>query len=318
MEHLRIFCHIATLVIGGMAVSYIYFAYRNYRFPCLKPLIFFIVFFDLKLLAALVQIYYQINLIGNSQTYELSLLFSLVRIHVVFFFCATTYALLYFILRLDGISVSRLYRVILAVIFLATVLFYLGRLALLILKIPHDWYRNWNIHSVFIYIFYFLTFLFLIQFLILARKNLTEDQLKVRQSFGYFYAAIYAIHFLAFLFPVSLQILIILVSKVLFNLFPIFWIRNFLLKYSHVIPSAVDQTQMESMKKKYGISQREWEIIDLLLHGKSNREVAEQLCIAHHTVKNHVYRLYQKLGVHKRYQLVNFFMQQKNPGNDSL
>ena len=312
MEHLRIFCHITTLVIGGMAVSYIYFAYKNYRIPCLKPLIFFIVFFDLKLLVSLIEKYYQVNLIGNSQTYALSLPFSLVEIHIVFFFCATTYALLFFILRLDSISIPRLYRMILAVIFFTTMLFYVGRLTLLVMKIPHDWYRNWKIHLVFIYIFYFLTFVFLIQFLILARKNLNQDQLKVRQSFGYFYTVIYIIFFLAFLFPVSLQILIILVSKVLFNIFPVFWIRNFLLKYSHLTPSEFNQTHMESMTKKYGISQREWEIIKLLLQGKSNREVAEQLCIAHHTVKNHVYRLYQKLGVHKRYQLVNFFTLHNN------
>ena len=318
MEHLRIFCHIATLVIGGMAVSYIYFAYRNYRIPCLKPLIFFIVFFDLKLLVALVEKYYQVNLIGDSQTYGLSLPFSLVGIHIIFFFCATTYALLFFILKLDSISVTRLYRVILAVIFFMTMFLYVGRLTLLILKIPHDWYRNWHIAPVFIYIFYFLTFVFLIQFLILARKNLNQDQLKVRQSFGYFYTAIYVIFFLAFLFPVSLQILIILVSKALFNLFPVFWIRNFLLKYGHVMPSAFNQMHMETMKRKHGISQREWEIIKLLLQGKSNREVAEQLCIAHNTVKNHVYRLYQKLGVHKRYQLVNFFMQHKNAGDDTV
>ncbi len=295
-----------------MAVSYIYFAYKNYKIPCLKPLIFFIVFFDLKLLVSLIEKYYQVNLIGNSQTYAFSLPFSLVGIHVVFFFCATTYALLFFVLRLDNISIPRLYRVILAVIFLATVLLYVGRLTLLVLKIPHDWYRNWHIHLVFIYIFYFLTFLFLIQFLILARKNLNQDQLKVRQSFGYFYTVIYIIFFLAFLFPVSLQILIILVSKVLFNIFPVFWIRNFLLKYSQLTASEFNQTHKESMTKKYGISQREWEIIKLLLQGKSNREVAEQLCIAHHTVKNHVYRLYQKLGVHRRYQLVNFFTLHNN------
>jgi DNA-binding CsgD family transcriptional regulator len=290
-----------------MAVSYIYFAYKNYKIPCLKPLIFFIVFFDLKLLVSLIEKYYQVNLIGNSQTYALSLPFSLVGIHIVFFFCATTYALLFFIIRLDSVSIPPLYRVILAFIFFTTMFFYVGRLTLVVLKIPHDWYRNWNIHLVFIYIFYFLTFVFLIQFLILARKNLNQDQLKVRQSFGYFYTVIYIIFFLAFLFPVSLQILIILVSKVLFNIFPVFWIRNYLLKYSHLIPSEFSQTHMESMTKKYGISQREWDIIKLLLQGKSNREVAEQLCIAHHTVKNHVYRLYQKLGVHKRYQLVNFF-----------
>ena len=74
---------------------------------------------------------------------------------------------------------------------------------------------------------------------------------------------------------------------------------------------------MNAVKRKYGITQRESEITKLLLQGKSNKEIADQLCIAHHTVKNHIYRLYQKLKLSKRYQLVNFFLQQKNSGNNN-
>lgn len=36
--------------------------------------------------------------------------------------------------------------------------------------------------------------------------------------------------------------------------------------------------------------------------GQSNREIAEQLCIAVHTVKNHVHSLLTKLGVTSRAQ----------------
>ena len=44
------------------------------------------------------------------------------------------------------------------------------------------------------------------------------------------------------------------------------------------------------------------------LHGKSNRDIAEALYIAPHTVKNHVYRLYQKLGIKSRFELVSLFL----------
>jgi DNA-binding CsgD family transcriptional regulator len=108
-----------------------------------------------------------------------------------------------------------------------------------------------------------------------------------------------------------------LATKVLFNLFPVFWIKAFLLKSENAVSLAVNQAEMDVVKRKYGITQRESEITRLLLQGKSNKEIADQLCIAHHTVKNHIYRLYQKLDVNKRYQLVNFFLQQKNSLNDN-
>ena len=317
MEHLRIFCHIATLIIGGMAVSYIYIAYKNYRFPCLKPLMFFIIFFDLKLLITLIQWYYRINLEGYFQASDSSLLFPLFGLHIILLFCLTTYALLFFLLRLDGFKISPLYKWILIAVFSLEILFYAVRLSFLILDIPHDWLRNLHLNGIFTYIFFFLTFAFLIQFLIQSRKEHNLKRSKTIMSFAFFYLVIYTFFFISGYFPTSPQIFIILATKILFNLFPVFWIKAFLLKSESAASLAVDEANMDAVKRKYGITQRESEITKLLLQGKSNKEIADQLCIAHHTVKNHVYRLYQKLKVNKRYQLVNFFLHQKNSLNDN-
>lgn len=48
------------------------------------------------------------------------------------------------------------------------------------------------------------------------------------------------------------------------------------------------------------LTAREVQIFGLLKLGLSNREIAEQLCIAVHTVKNHVHSLLTKLGVRTR------------------
>ncbi|CAN5377614.1 hypothetical protein BH11ACT6_BH11ACT6_44360 [soil metagenome] len=50
------------------------------------------------------------------------------------------------------------------------------------------------------------------------------------------------------------------------------------------------------------LTAREAEILRMLELGLSNREIAEQLCIAVHTVKNHVHSLLTKLGVNTRGQ----------------
>lgn len=50
------------------------------------------------------------------------------------------------------------------------------------------------------------------------------------------------------------------------------------------------------------LTTREVEILELLEHGLSNRDIAEHLCIAVHTVKNHVHSLLTKLGVSTRGQ----------------
>jgi DNA-binding CsgD family transcriptional regulator len=317
LEHIRIFSHIATLIIGGMAISYIYIAYKHHRIPCLKPLIYFLIFFDLKLLITLLQWYYRINLEGFFQANGRPIIFPLFGLHIILLFCLTTYALLFFILRLDGFKISLLYKWILIAVFSLEIIFYAVRMFFLILDIPHDWLGNLPINSVFTYIFYFLTFAFFIQLLIQTRKETNPKRSKSIRSFAYFYLVLYTFFFVSGYFPVSPQIFIILATKVLFNLFPVFWIKAFLLKSESAASLAVDEANMDEVKRKYGITQRESEITKLLLQGKSNKEIADKLCIAHHTVKNHIYRLYQKLEVNKRYQLVNFFLHQMNAGKDN-
>ena len=64
---------------------------------------------------------------------------------------------------------------------------------------------------------------------------------------------------------------------------------------------------MTEIKKKYEITKREGEILELILLGKSNKEICGELYISIHTVKNHIYSIFQKMDINSRYQLVHFF-----------
>jgi DNA-binding CsgD family transcriptional regulator len=52
------------------------------------------------------------------------------------------------------------------------------------------------------------------------------------------------------------------------------------------------------------LSPREREVVHWLGQGKSNDEIATILGISSHTVKNHVDHIFQKLGVHNRYEAI--------------
>jgi len=60
---------------------------------------------------------------------------------------------------------------------------------------------------------------------------------------------------------------------------------------------------------EFGLSAREREIVQRILKGKSNKEIEEELFISSHTVKNHIYHIFQKTGVKSRGQLVSMVMQ---------
>lgn len=53
------------------------------------------------------------------------------------------------------------------------------------------------------------------------------------------------------------------------------------------------------------LSVREREILDMLSRGLRNKEIAEKLFLSAHTVKAHIYNIYQKLHVRTRIQAIN-------------
>jgi DNA-binding CsgD family transcriptional regulator len=53
-----------------------------------------------------------------------------------------------------------------------------------------------------------------------------------------------------------------------------------------------------------GISEREFEVLELLAAGKSNKEISARLNVSPNTVKTHVARIYEKLEVKRRTEAV--------------
>jgi len=61
----------------------------------------------------------------------------------------------------------------------------------------------------------------------------------------------------------------------------------------------------EEALKETGISQRELEVLQLMVAGKSNQEIADQLFVSLNTVKTHLKNLFEKLEVGRRTQAVD-------------
>ncbi|OBB44637.1 response regulator transcription factor [Mycobacterium sp. 852002-51961_SCH5331710] len=59
-------------------------------------------------------------------------------------------------------------------------------------------------------------------------------------------------------------------------------------------------SQRQSPDKELVLTAREVQILKMLELGLSNKDIAQELCIALHTVKNHVHNLLTKLGVSSR------------------
>ena len=50
------------------------------------------------------------------------------------------------------------------------------------------------------------------------------------------------------------------------------------------------------------LTEREKEVLELIIQGKSNPQIANELILSIHTVKAHLESIYKKLGVHNKVQ----------------
>ena len=130
---------------------------------------------------------------------------------------------------------------------------------------------------------------FTLGLLIFASAGYAESVLGFVQSFGLTSAKLTAER--GFLY-----------SSVPYALYGIFLIVYFM-RHPISTPLGNDDISAEFLTK-YGITERERELILKVMQGKSNADIARELFISLPTVKTHLHNIYKKLGVDSRYDLL--------------
>ena len=82
------------------------------------------------------------------------------------------------------------------------------------------------------------------------------------------------------------------------------WVGSKLVKNKNVDNNQNDFELDEAQLKSLGISKREYEVLELIARGLSNKEIAEKLFISLPTVKTHSSNLFVKLDAQRRTQAV--------------
>lgn len=67
------------------------------------------------------------------------------------------------------------------------------------------------------------------------------------------------------------------------------------------------ETALEEVAREAGLTKRETEVTALLLEGRSLRIVQQELFISEGTARTHTKRIYAKLGVHSKQELIDYF-----------
>ena len=62
------------------------------------------------------------------------------------------------------------------------------------------------------------------------------------------------------------------------------------------------------------LTRREEEVVHLVADGLKNREIAQKLNVKEHSIRNYIYRIFEKLGVSSRVELILYAFSQRDHG----
>lgn len=74
--------------------------------------------------------------------------------------------------------------------------------------------------------------------------------------------------------------------------------------FARTVPGAVSQTHEGNNPLLSSLTDRERDILTCAAAGRSNKEIADQLCVSVDTVKTHLHHIYQKLSVDGRVEAI--------------
>jgi len=164
-----------------------------------------------------------------------------------------------------------------------------------------------------------LKILVLFGFCFFWSPQIAKDKIKISRLFSLLFILAYGVSII-FVFinknNRSFELSFVIFETLRFSFFllaPLVWIRFIYLPYAQSLSKLIGQSSnFDYIFKKYNISQREKEIIVLIIDGKGNNEIKEKLFISYHTVKNHLSNIYRKLNISNRHELIHLFMKSKD------
>jgi DNA-binding CsgD family transcriptional regulator len=308
MSHLLVFADFLILGVGFVAVYQGIQVYREYRYPAMRSFMIFFAVSNLMDLLSLLSQYLVRNV--NSLTSDGMFMtifiivapigFSLGAIEIAFF--ASTVWHLSGMARAPRWSVYGFGSICLA--WVSATCFGFHRFFQMDDTSFLPSLYDWSTLAV-IALFTILPLVLLIN----SRSRQPGPPRRMIRMLGSFFVSLSCLEICALFLPSTWENSIIMLSEFVMNLSLLIFLKPFVMNYYRPLtPSPDVGFSLNRVCSEFHLTARERDLLQLILNGKSNKDIEQELFISPHTVKNHIYNIFRKTGIQRRGQLVRIVL----------
>ena len=144
----------------------------------------------------------------------------------------------------------------------------------------------------------------LIYFLFINRSVKHAETKKTFRTILILFLSGYGLFFISSIYN-PLRTIFPIVSVFYLNISAFVWYSRYYVKNLPSVSSIPEHDLIPVFRDNYNLSNRELDVLAMLLQGKKNKEIEEALFISPNTIRNHISALYKKMGNNSRGQLMN-------------
>ena len=302
--HFVVLMLVVSLVIGAIIIFYFYQTSKAHKNPFINTLFYHLIFLNLIALSQLVIIYVNVNIFYfHSETQVI--LFLLIRSLIFGGLAYTFFSLANLLNERKPISLNnRIFFISMLVISGAHV----G-------GILNYYYTDKYIHicrDVGLSVLFLLSII--VMSIFLYYRNMAMENLNKKKAIN-LYSLLLIIGYclyLTFLIFYKINHLVLSVIIIYLNVITYYWFNKYYITYFMIPLSSNNFELISLMQEEYGLSNREKEILALIIEGKSNKQIEGIVFLSPSTVRNHVWIIYKKIGIKSRGQLMNLVLKMKD------
>ncbi|MCK5147880.1 helix-turn-helix transcriptional regulator [bacterium] len=304
MRHVLLLQTLLLLFAGAVIIGYLSQRFKAYNYKYLKPILYHLFFYNMLVLLMACSLYFKLNFNEQSfvNTHSGFKLFGYILGYIVLICTAWATCNIYF-----GFTDKKVPQIFSWTFWIVTTILMILEFIKYKLQLQNQilpwltFISEWITDNAPIIELIFLGLLYR-----RARKLSHSKERKMIMAFVLIYLSRFLVLLAVLPLPKILPVLFFAAFLISGSALPLIWFKYYFLPYEQQRQITNEQKPLiEQLVECYGISRREKEILELILRGKTNPEIEEKLFISYHTVKNHVYKIFQKMGVSNRYELMH-------------